>query len=162
MLYATKVPPQPTSIVKVFKLCIRATRVSHLMQFNLPSFKFLFTISFWKKKKKKKKKKTFIFKRCTLILSECKRRLTFGAMYTVLQNDLILNKVATMCSCWNNNLTSQVHIFPVGEGKLRAASLRVYDYASLRVCETASLRVVRLYSVSHVHDMAQRPWKLGQ
>ena len=36
-----------------------------------------------------------------------------------------------------------------GEGKLRAASLQV--------CESASLRVVRLYSASHVLDMAQRP-----
>ena len=36
-----------------------------------------------------------------------------------------------------------------GGGKLRAASLPV--------CESASLRVVRLYSASHVHDMAQRP-----
>ena len=41
------------------------------------------------------------------------------------------------------------NLVPLGEGKLRAAGLRV--------CESASLRVVPLYSASHVHDMAQRP-----
>ena len=37
-------------------------------------------------------------------------------------------------------------LFITGEGKLRAASLRV----------------VWLYSASHVQDKSQRPWKLGQ
>ena len=85
-------------------------------------------------------------------LSELNKKIFFDYLQSIVMAHTALWRTFALSVSKSN-----IEFLPVsrrGEGKLRAASLRV--------CEYASLRVVRLYSASHVHDMAQRPWKLGQ